>query len=86
MGVPSGTQPSPGPFALAVSAEIRAILGRRQMSGAQLARLTNRSQGYVSKRLRGEASFTATDVEDISRVLKVDLLSLLTAAVRASRQ
>jgi transcriptional regulator with XRE-family HTH domain len=56
------------------------------MSGAQLARLTNRSQGYVSKRLRGEASFTATDVEDISRVLKVDLLSLLTAAVRASRQ
>jgi len=84
--MPSGSQPSPGLFALAISAEIRSVMARRQVSGAQLARLTGRSQSYLSERLRGDRSFTANDVEDICRALKVDLLSLLTAAVRSSRQ
>ena len=84
--MPSGSQPSPGAFARAISAEVRACMARRQVTGAELARRTERSQSYLAKRLRGEAQFTANDVEDICRALKVDLLSLLTAAVRAAQR
>lgn len=86
MKVPSGKQPEPGPFAIAISEEIRSAMARRQVSGAQLARATERSQSYLSKRLRAEASFTANDVSDICDVLQEDLEALLVAAVRASRR
>jgi len=86
MGVPSGKQPEPGPFARAVSAEIRSAMARQRMSGAQLAAKTDRSQSYISKRLRDESSFTANDVEDICEVLGEDLFELLRAAVLASRR
>ena len=84
--VPSGKQPEPGPFARAVSAQVRSAMALRQVSGAQLASRTGRSQSYISKRLRGESSFTANDAEDICEVLGVDLLDLLRAAVLASRR
>jgi transcriptional regulator with XRE-family HTH domain len=81
-----GKEPEPGKFALAFAAEVRALIGRKNVSGADLARLTGRSQSYVSKRLRGEAAFTANDAEAISAALRVDLEALLVAAVRASRR
>ena len=84
--VPSGSQPKPGPFARAVSAQIRSAMALRQISGTQLASKSGRSQSYMSKRLREESSFTANDVEDICGVLGVDLLELLRAAVLASRR
>lgn len=84
--MPSGTQPEPGDFALAISAQIRSSMALHQISGAQLASKSGRSRSYVSKRLRGEASFTANDVEDICEVLGVDLLELLRAAVITSRR
>lgn len=84
--VPTGSQPQPGPFARAVSDEIRMAMTRQRISGAQLAALAGRSQSYISKRLRNEAAFTANDVEDICRVLKEDLLQLLSRAVHVSRR
>jgi len=86
MVVPSGKQPEPGPFARAVSEEIRAAMARRMVSGVQLAHKAELSQSYLSKRLRNEVAFTANDVEKICEVLGEDLLSLLAAAVRASRR
>ena len=83
--VPKGSEPVPGAFAVAVSLEVRHLLTDRRVSGAQLASKINRSQSYMSKRLRGEASFTANDLETICRVLEKDLLELLTAAVRRIR-
>ena len=83
--VPSGSQPKPGPFARAVSHEIRHLLTDRRTSGAQLALMVGRSQSYIAKRLRDDSAFTANDVEDICRVLKEDLLQLLVRAVQASR-
>ena len=71
---------------MAIAAEIRSAMGRRHISGAQLARATDRSQSYMSKRLRAEVSFTANDVEDICEALDVNLEALLVAAVRASRR
>lgn len=84
--VPAAPQPKPGPFAVAVSDEIRIALARHRVSGTQLATLTKRSQSYMSKRLRNEAAFTATDCEDICKALGEDLLALLTRAVLASRR
>ena len=59
---------------------------RRRVTGAELARRTGRSQSYMSKRLRDEASMTANDVFDICEALSVDLEALLVAAARASRR
>lgn len=84
MGVPSGTAPTPGPFARAVAAEIRSAMARQRVSGVELARKTGRSQSYISKRLRDETPFSANDVEDICEVLGEDLFELLRAAVLAS--
>lgn len=83
--VPKGSEPEPGPFAVSVSHEVRHLLTDRRVSGAQLAGRIGRSQSYMSKRLRGEASFTTTDLETICRVLQKDLLELLVAAVRRMR-
>lgn len=84
--MPSGFQPAPGPFACAVSAEIRSAMARQRMSGSALAKKTGRSQSYLSKRLRDEVSLSANDVEDICEVLGEDLFELLRAAVLASRR
>lgn len=84
--MPSGSEPAPGKFARAISAQIRAIMALQQVSGSQLGGSIGRSQSYMSKRLRGEASFSANDVEAISEALGVDLLQLLRAAVFASRR
>lgn len=86
MSVPSGTAPSPGPFARAVSAEIRSAMARQRISGSALAKKAELSQSYISKRLRDEVSFTANDVEKICEVLGEDLFELLRAAVLASRR
>lgn len=84
MSMPSGKQPESGKFARAISAEIRSAMARQRMSGAQLAIKTDRSQSYISKRLRDEVAFTTNDVEDICEVLGEDLLGLVAAAVRAA--
>lgn len=84
--VPAAPQPKPGPFARAASDEVRLMLTRHRVSGAQLAALTGRSQSYIAKRLRNEAAFTANDAEDICRVLNEDLLGFLTRAVHAMRR
>lgn len=82
--MPSGKQPESGPFARAVSAEIRQSMARQRVSGAQLALKTSLSQSYVSKRLRDEVPFTANDIEEICEVLGEDILALIHSAVRAA--
>ena len=84
--VPSKAQPEPGPFARAASDEVRLAMFRHRVSGAQLAAMTERSQSYISKRLRNDAAFTANDIEDICRVLGEDLLDFLTRAVLTMRR
>jgi len=86
MGMPSGSQPEPGPFAVAIAAEVRSAMARHMMTGAELARQTGRSQSYMSKRLRGEAILSPNDVDEICQVLGEDLEALLIAAARASRR
>lgn len=76
MSVPS----VPGPLARAVSAEVRAAMGRHRVSGLQLAGMLKVSQNYLAKRLRDEAPFTINDVERICAVLGEDFADLMHAA------
>ncbi|QPK81151.1 helix-turn-helix transcriptional regulator [Schaalia sp. ZJ405] len=48
-----------------VSAQIRALMAARRVSGKSLAEQIGTSQNYVAKRLRDEATFTLDDVEKI---------------------
>lgn len=82
---PSGEQTEshrggPGRAARAVSAEVRAAMGRHRTSGLQLAGLAGMSQNYLAKRLRDEKPFTINDLEQICSALNEDLLGLVTTA------
>lgn len=60
-----------------VAEEIRAYLGRRRMSQAQLARALGQSQMWVSDRLRGTQPIDLNDLQRIADVLDVGVLDLL---------
>jgi len=83
--MPSGKEPEPGKFARAFSAQVRSSMARQRVSGSQLAVMIGRSQSYVSKRLRDEASFTANDAEIICTSLHEDLLEVMIRTVRSMR-
>lgn len=82
MNMPSGKQPASGPFARAVSAEVRAVLARQRITHAQLATHAGMSRGYLGKRLRDETALTLNDVEAICEAFSEDLGEFLLAAVR----
>lgn len=60
--------------------EIRALMGRRRVTGANIAAALGKSQSYVSRRLTGETAFDTDDLEIISGLLKVDPETLLASA------
>jgi transcriptional regulator with XRE-family HTH domain len=84
--MPTGITPQSGPFARAISAEVRAVLARQNMTVKFLAEKSGLSQGYLGKRLRDEAPLTANDFEAICRVLDKDLLGFVAAALEAARE
>jgi transcriptional regulator with XRE-family HTH domain len=86
MSMPSGKQPESGPFARAISAEIRAVMGRHRVSQALLAQRVGVSKNYLGKRLRDEVPFTANDIEAICDAMREDLLDLLQAAFHRMQQ
>lgn len=60
-----------------VAEEIRALLGRRKMSGSELARRMGVSQKYMSRRITGETAFDVDDLYAIAQMLGVDVAGLL---------
>lgn len=84
MPMPSGSLPASGPFAKAVSAEVRAALARKRMTAKELARRAEISESYLGKRLRETASFTLNDVECICEALNEELLPFITAAIQGA--
>lgn len=67
----------PGQLRERTAEEIRALLGRRRISGAELARRTGMKQPYLSRRMTGELAFDLDDLEVIARELGVSVLDLL---------
>lgn len=60
-----------------VAEEIRALMGRRRISGAELARRLGVSQMWVSYRLNGKQAIDLNDLARIARVLRVEPSDLL---------
>jgi transcriptional regulator with XRE-family HTH domain len=60
-----------------VAEEIRAMLGRKRMSGRQLATKLGVSQTWMSTRLSGTTPIDLNDLEKIARVLDVEVTDLL---------
>ncbi len=81
MTMPSGKQQESGPFARALSAEVRATLARQRITAKQLAEDVGMSQNYLGKRLRDEASFTLNDMESICEALGEDLQHFIQSAI-----
>jgi len=60
-----------------VAEEIRALLGRRNMSRLELAKRIGRSHTYMWRRLSGETAFDVDDLQKIAAVLGVSVNDLL---------
>lgn len=72
------------PLAQLVAEQVRAVLGIRQVSGAELARRLNVSHAYVSRRLNAETAFDVTELETIAAILDVPVSRFLPADDRAA--
>lgn len=75
------TTPTGQPATLSdlVAEEIRAVLGRRRMSGAALARTLGVSAMWVSYRLSGKQPIDLNDLERIATALDVPVGALIPA-------
>jgi transcriptional regulator with XRE-family HTH domain len=66
-----------------VAEEVRAQMGRKRMSQAQLARGVGKTEMWVSLRLRGRQAIDLNDLMAIATVLGVDASELVTPDVVA---
>lgn len=60
-----------------VAEEVRALLARKMMTGAELAEAIGRSPMYVSRRVRGEVAFDLDDMQRLAEVFGVEVSALL---------
>jgi transcriptional regulator with XRE-family HTH domain len=56
-----------------VAEEVRALLARKMMTGADVATAMKKSPMYVSRRIRGEVAFDLDDIQAIAEVLGVEI-------------
>ena len=67
-----------------VTAEIRAELGRRRMSGRQLAAALGWSQQHLSRRMTGAVPWSTDEIEHAAEALGVPLAELVSPNSQAS--
>lgn len=72
-------------WAREVARAVERLLDARGISDRQIASQIGRSQNYVSIRLRGESSFSLTDIEDIADALGFDAGSFLAGVSEGGR-
>ncbi len=61
----------------AVAAEVRAWMGRRRLTQADLAAVLEKSQPYVSRRLSGDVAFDTDDLFRLADLFEVEVAVLL---------
>lgn len=79
-----GKQNPSGPFARAISAEVRATMARQRVSGAKLAADAGLSPSYLSKRLRDDLPFTLNDIDAVCSALGENLETIVATAARTA--
>jgi transcriptional regulator with XRE-family HTH domain len=79
--MPTTTRP---PLTVRVAEEVRALMARRRITGAEMARRLDVSQMWISYRLNGRQPIDLNDLEKIARVLGVQPLDLLRSAESGS--
>lgn len=84
--MPKAAQPVSGPFARAVSAEVRAAMARQRMTMKGLASKAGMSESYLGKRLRDLSPLTANDIEALCKVLGEDIFQFISAALDAAKE
>lgn len=70
-------EPTTTPMRVLVATEVRAWLGRRRISGAELARQMGKSQTWVARRLDGRQAFDVDDLEQVASVLNLHVSDFL---------
>lgn len=86
MRMPKAPQSVSGPFARAISAEVRAALARQRVTVKDLAARAGMSESYLGKRLRDISPLTANDFEALCEALGEDILQFITAALEAAKE
>jgi transcriptional regulator with XRE-family HTH domain len=69
--------PTRGRLRQYVAEEIRVLLARKRMSGAELGRRAGITQSTMSRRMTGETAFDMDDLERIAEVLEIEVTDLL---------
>jgi transcriptional regulator with XRE-family HTH domain len=67
-----------------VAAQIRAEMGRQQISASALARILDVDDTWVGRRIRGKSAITIDDLEKFAKALDVPALSFMPAAERVA--
>lgn len=80
MDTPTASRPA---LNVAVTAEIRALLARRQMRQSAFAAQLGQTEVWVSRRLRGVQALSLDDLDAMCRVLRVEPADLIAGALRA---
>lgn len=63
-----------------ISGRVRGLLDKKSLSGSELARRLDVSQSYVSRRLRGEVPWRATELTRVADIVGVPVTELLAPA------
>lgn len=61
--------PSMTAFALAFAAEYKGFMRAHRISGAQIAEVLNRGEGYVSERVNGKRALDTNDVDALASLV-----------------
>lgn len=75
--MPKSTSSPVSEFELAIRDEIKAWMGRRSLTGRDLAQILRISQPNASKKLRGINAFSINDLGTIASALGITLADLL---------
>ena len=67
-----------------IASNVRAQLGRKQRSGANVAKSLQKSQAWMQRRLSGQVPFDVAELEMVAAELGVPLSDLISDDERAS--
>lgn len=81
LGTPAQGEEAGQTAAQRVAAEIRGLMAKRKLTGADLAHFLNVHRSTAARRVNGESDLTIDEIVDIAAWLDVPVTRLINAAV-----